>query len=438
MSSRHHGSLVVYALADSFAAFHLSHQTFEGPGERLTAQNWIVHLHRIHRAAVRLDALAGSAQVGSVHSWKFCATKFQLTPERFIPHIGLVTLTHVRLLKAFSTTLGLYHNLHGLHLEALVIDAPFRQIFSKLSRLDTLALRSCEIVARDGFIMRLRSFVISAQEPTTPTAKVSREPREPLRIVTPDSLHTLHLDAPSETVSLLTAFGRAQFLRLVALSLQHLSDLDMLLAFLAQCPGLETLKITAVHPDVIASLPQYTLSPDTIPALRDLTIVHGEMLAFFASNRPIAAAAILNEPLADGWDSTGPDFTPTALNDLLKASVPLLSLSIPETSPTPELLNSITTLFPQLKQFSICLKEPRWWGKPNSLRAQGVAHDKRCPVLRDADAFNDISEDTLSDAEEDMPSSITLVRVPNELKMSSYSLTNQHVHLAALSNDLWY
>ncbi|KAJ6512406.1 hypothetical protein C8R45DRAFT_1152033 [Mycena sanguinolenta] len=289
-------SLVCKLFRDICLPLLFQHQTFEAPRERLWPRNWTVHLHRYHRAAVRLDGLFGSAQVGSVYSWKFRAGKLQLPYEREIRHIRLLARMHARLLKAFSTTLGLYRDLRSLHLEALVIDAHFRRIFSKLSRLDTLVLHSCDIVARKGFIMRLRSFTISANEPAAHTAKV---PREPLRIVAPDSVHTLHLNATDETAPLLAAFRGAQFPRLVILSLQHLSDLDMLLAFLAQCPGLETLKITAVQPDVIASLPQYTLSPDTIPALRDLTVIRGEMLAFFSSNRPIAAATILNEPLAD-------------------------------------------------------------------------------------------------------------------------------------------
>ncbi|KAJ6450167.1 hypothetical protein C8R45DRAFT_1043846 [Mycena sanguinolenta] len=269
--------------------------------------------------------------------------------------------------------------------------------------------------------MSLRSFTISAQEFTWHRAKMLA-PREPLRIVAPDSLHTLHLDAPGETAFLLTAFGRAQFPHLAILSLQHLSDLDMFLAFLAQCPGLEILKITTVHPDIIASPPKYTLSLDTAPALRNLTI-RSEMLGFFSSNRPIDTVTILTEPKPPRTHSLAApvDFIQTVLNDLLKTSVPLLSLSIPETSPTLELLSSITALFPQLRDFSIHITQPSFghcFTNP-SLRRSVV--DNRCPVLRDADAFNDIPEDDLSDAEPHNRPSIARVRVPKDLELSSFT-----------------
>ncbi|KAJ6450169.1 hypothetical protein C8R45DRAFT_120581 [Mycena sanguinolenta] len=405
------------------------HQTIDAQREPFTEDNWTRRLRGRHRAAVRLDALAGSAHVGSVHSWKFVPGIYVLSESSTIPHSELVHTTYARLLKTFSTTLGLYHNLRSLHVEALVIDAPFRQILSNLSRLENLALCSCDIVARDGFVMSLRSFTISAQESTV--WHIVMVPREPLRIVAPDSLHTLHLDAPGETASLLTAFGRARFPHLVVLSLQHLSDLDMFLAFLAQCPGLAVLKIATVHPDIIASPPKYTLPRDTTPALRNLTI-RGEMLGFFSLNRPIDTVTILNErrsfwrrllearirPLATPVEY----FTPAVLNDLLKTSVPLLSLSIPETSPTLELLNSITSLFPQLKDFSIHIKQPSIGHSTSGdagLGSRGGSVDNQCPVLCDADAFDDIPEDDLSDAEQDNRPSIARVRVPKDLELSS-------------------
>ncbi|KAF7374195.1 hypothetical protein MSAN_00301400 [Mycena sanguinolenta] len=251
-------------------------------------------------------------------------------------------------------------------------------------------------------------------------------PRGPLRIVAPDSVHTLHLDAPDETASLLTAFQRAQLPHLVILSLQHLFDLDMFLAFMAQCPALEVLKIISVDPDVIVSLPQCTLSLDTIPDLRDLTI-RGEMLGLFSSKRPIAAVTILNEPL-DRQRHPAPDFTPIVLNDLSKASVPLISLSIPETSPTLELLTSITLLFPQLKQFSIHLKQPERPHIYETPLRRRLSVNKQCPILHDAEAFDDIPEDELSDAEQEKSPPIALVRVPKELQMSSSTNLQKILH----------
>ncbi|KAF7374259.1 hypothetical protein MSAN_00308800 [Mycena sanguinolenta] len=395
----------------------------EAREEWLSSSNWVERLHSLHRAAVRLDALRDSAHVGSVHSWNFSAGKFRLPSTAYVQHIGLITVTYARLLKTFSTTLRLYHNLRSLRLEAFVIDAPFRQTLSELVRLDNLALYGCDIVARNGFVISLRSFTISAEDSM---ACIAKEPREPIRLASPESLHTLHLGAPGETPSLLTAFRRAQYSHLTTLLLERLSDLEMFLAFLTQCPGLEVLKITTVDPDIIVSLLQYTLSPETIPALRDLT-VRQEILGFFSSNRPIDTVTILGSLASTHASSPIGHFPPTILNDLLKASVPLISLSIPETSPTLELLTAITSLFPQLKQLSIRLTQPTLFRRSLTRCCRGceVSVDKRCPILRDADVFRDIPQDDLSDAEDEKPPpSMTLVRIPKELEISS--LTNFH------------
>ncbi|KAJ6450199.1 hypothetical protein C8R45DRAFT_1043910 [Mycena sanguinolenta] len=403
------------------------HQTIEAREEWFNKSNWVERLHSLHRAAVRLDSLRESAHVGSIRSWHFAAGKFRLpfTVETFIPHIGLITPTHARLVETFSATLCLYRNLRSLYLEALIIEASFRKTFRELSRLEDLALCDCDIVARDGLVMSLHSFTISTKKPAVYAVKV---PQEPLRIVSPDFLHSLHLDAPGETASLLTAFGRAQFPHLVVLSFQHLSNLEMFLAFLTQCPALEVLKITTVHRDVIASLPRYTLSPDTIPVLYDIT-VRDEMVGFFSLNRPITTVTILKEP--SHRPSVG-YLTPAVLNGLSTTSVPLLSLCIDQASPTLELLTSITSLFPHLQQLSVHLPQPSVGriykcGRGRPPRPPSV--DDRCPALRDADAFNDIPEDFLSDVEEEQgePASIAQVRVPQELEMSS--LTNLHVVL---------
>ncbi|KAF7374140.1 hypothetical protein MSAN_00295400 [Mycena sanguinolenta] len=251
--------------------------------------------------------------------------------------------------------------------------------------------------------MSLRSFTILAWE------HISRAPQvlqEPLRIVAPDALHTLHLGAHGEIPSLLTAFGRAQFPHLVVLSWGHLSDLDIFLGFLTQCPVLEVLKITKVHTDVIISLPRYTLLPDAIPVLRDLTVCE-EMLGFFALNRPIATLTILKSP------PRPISISPSLVNrECLTPEVLIV--------PTQELLTSITSLFPHLQHLSIDLIQ-RMLG---SVMYCGIGApprisvDERCPVLHDADAFNDIPEDDLSDVEDSSPS-IVRVQVPKELEASS-------------------
>ncbi|KAJ6450203.1 hypothetical protein C8R45DRAFT_764798, partial [Mycena sanguinolenta] len=52
------------------------HQTTDAQREPFTEDNWTQRLRGLHRAAVRLDALAGSTHVGLVHSWKFVGGRF--------------------------------------------------------------------------------------------------------------------------------------------------------------------------------------------------------------------------------------------------------------------------------------------------------------------------------------------------------------------------
>ncbi|KAF7376936.1 F-box domain-containing protein [Mycena sanguinolenta] len=321
----------------------------------------------------------------SVRSWRFGANECSgLSPRWSIQLSKLFKTTYMRLLNTFSATLSLYRNLRSLHLEALIIDASFRQSLSELPRLENLALRSCDIVERNGFAMKLRSFAISERTLLQRDIPRPREiSRQPLTMMSPESLYALYLDSPAKTAPLLAGFGHAQFPHLVVLSIEHVSQLDILLDFLARCPKLEALTITTVCPDLIASLPRYTLSPNTTPALRDLT-VRAEILSLFTLNRPIGAVTILNEP----------------------ASVPLLSLSIPETTPTPDLLTGITI-------HSGSSGPP----PPPSVK-------RRCPVLCDADVFNNIPKDNLSDAEQDESPSIVIVQIPQkpDLPLSSTKL----------------
>ncbi|KAF7374151.1 hypothetical protein MSAN_00296700 [Mycena sanguinolenta] len=144
-------SLVCKRFRDICLPLLFQQQTIEAGGwwYHLNRYNWVEPLRKLHRAALRLDALADSPHVGSVHSWKFAVVD-SLPSEH--------EATNARLLKVFSATLSLYHNLRSLHLEGLVIDAPFRQTFSELSRLENLALHTCNIVTRNGFVMSLRSF----------------------------------------------------------------------------------------------------------------------------------------------------------------------------------------------------------------------------------------------------------------------------------------
>ncbi|KAF8181180.1 hypothetical protein K438DRAFT_1768021 [Mycena galopus ATCC 62051] len=407
----------------------------------VTQDNWIDRLHRLHRAAVRLDSLAKSPHVGSIRSWKFIATEqdpVRRSTDRDIQHFGLLNSTYERVLSSFSFTLPLYDNLKSIHLQVFTIDAAFRKTLANLPRLENLTLSSCEITARTGCVLGLRSFTISGgpqlSAKSTRRRRVQGATRETLQIVSPEVLHALHLDAPREITPLLTGFGRAIFPHLAVLSLQNLFDLDCFFSFLKQCPRLESLAINTVDVDLIASLPEYDLPPDTIPHLRNLT-GQQELFSLFTVNRRITTATILEPPPTHPREESAISAESMVLvfNDLLKASTPLLTLSIPEISPTLDFLATITSSFPQLQELSIHLKQPNsficvcGWPHPKSV-------DTRYPILRDAEAFDNTPEDNISDDEHDEPTPICLFQVSSNLQMPK-AQTNVHDILRWIFSD---
>ncbi|KAJ7510837.1 hypothetical protein B0H11DRAFT_2215577 [Mycena galericulata] len=408
------------------------HQIIDAGGawQGIQADNWTDRLHKMHRAAVRLDKIAESPHIASIQSWKFIARNLDAHRPSDAQHFRLFETTYERVVGTFSTTLRLYHNLRSLHLEGLTIDSPFRRILRSLSKLEDLTLSSCDIVARDGFILRLANFTVSRGRGyrTEPEAT-----RDSLRIVSPASLHTLHIDDSGEIGPLFAAFGRAPFPRLVVLSLENLLEQHVLNIFsvLEQCPKLESLTITIATPrsDLTPLLPERHLSPNTVPLLRNLT-GRRELIGLFTFNRPISAVTILNGPAEDG--SEGPSITfedlILVLENLLNVSVPLLFLSIPDTSPTPDLMAAITS-FPLLQELSINCKQPKFLTTSCERPVRNPV-DTRCPILRDADAFENIPEEELSDSEQDAH----IVRVQGTAEPRIPELTELHQLLHRLCN----
>ncbi|KAJ7234105.1 hypothetical protein C8J57DRAFT_1531878 [Mycena rebaudengoi] len=74
-------------------------------------------------------------------------------------HFVLLEKLYKRIIATFASTLGLYHNLRSLHLQGVTVDTHTRNTLSSLSSLETLTL-ACDITARDGDLMKLKSFTI--------------------------------------------------------------------------------------------------------------------------------------------------------------------------------------------------------------------------------------------------------------------------------------
>jgi hypothetical protein len=383
----------------------------------INSGNWIDHLHKAHRTAVRLDRLAEEPRAALVRSWTFISGfRRPFAPlRRNIQNLYLFDNTYDRAITTFSLTLGFYHNLSSLSLKNLPVDAHFRQTLLCLPSLEDLALDSCEIVARDGDLIPLKSFSLTFfinpaydELPTPPT----------LRLVSPEHLHTLRIAASHETIPVLTGFPPGKFLSLVKLSLQHLPSLDIFCSFLNQCPRLESLAITEAARELLPSIPESPLSPDTIPRLRHLTAPR-ELMSFFIPNRPVSSVTVLNPPHHPWRRGPIPNTSAADLKlvfaPISRASIPLLTLNLPLTSPSPpaEFLAAIPALFPELRELSLTIPAE---GFRFAVLCSGVRRgterreslDTRHPTLCDADAFDDIPPENISDVEEDEPPRIVL------------------------------
>ncbi|KAJ7466091.1 hypothetical protein FB451DRAFT_1261749, partial [Mycena latifolia] len=365
----------------------LQHQDFDVAAveKTLDRKNWIDPVRRLHRTAVRLDRLAEGHHALLVHSWKFSARDTVYRVRRYPDTV------YDRVIATFSATLGRYQNLRSLDIRGLTIDTSFRDTLLSLSVLDDLALDGCDIIAREGPLMKLKSFAISEIRSLDAQAPVEH----PLQIASREHLQNLQLHARDKTWSLITGFGPGKFTHLVSVSLDVLSDVRRIFSFLRQCPRLRSLKITYVSRSPNITLPE-SLPPDTTPGLRHLT-APPRLLRLFAPRRPVSSVKVLIDwTVAHAADE---DLLPILL-DISHTSTPLLSLGIVTRSPSDESLAALPSLFPCLREFSVDILE----GSVNICgmsRPQSHSVDTRCPSLRDDTAFDELPSEEVSDSEED-------------------------------------
>ncbi|KAF7337165.1 hypothetical protein MVEN_02154500 [Mycena venus] len=344
-------------------------------------------LDYMERMVVRLKRLPEGPRALWVRSWRFSAAAAAphtrlLLNIRHRKDFVLLEKLYKRIIVTFASTLGLYHNLRSLHLQGVTVDTHTRNTLSSLSNLESLTL-ACEITARDGDLMKLKSFTISA----TPGASAVVT-TEPLQIVCAEHLQTLNIDHRGEMVSLLTGFQPRKFPQLVSISLGFLSDeeigIDVFFEFLQQCPQLESL---AIHYAYLTSNDPLSsrLHPNAIPRLANLTVPPW-LIDVFMPNRPVSTVSIKRcypyDHVAIPLEEAG-EYLALLFADLSHASVPLKFLSIPSISPTPECFVAIASACPYLTTLAIDVTEiaawPPRWGQ--------IDHP----------------EEEISDAEEEMP-----------------------------------
>ncbi|KAJ7495319.1 hypothetical protein FB451DRAFT_364899 [Mycena latifolia] len=391
-------SLVCHLLRALCIPFLLEHQSFDvaALAAGMNRTNWMDRVRHLHRTAIRVEKLSVGPYPLLVRSWKVTLRPANIPTTRLAPNILKIHLfdaMYERATTTFRATLGVYQNLTALEISGFTIDAAFLGTLASLSHLEALTIRNSEIVACKGFL-GLGSL-------TACGLRLALGGEGPLQIASPETLHTLNLDADNESSPLIAGFGPAKLAHLTHLSFGNIRSVHTLFGFLKQCPLLESLSITWLPRQ--SSLP--AVHPSTIPLLRTLT-GPGALLQLLAPNRPVSCATVLN-------DSTGlePDQLMRVCMDISRSASPLRSLSLPRTPPTLKFLDAITSLFPDLRELSVRIagriqfRCGGSFGRRSDLKTETPV-DSWSLELRDEDAFDTPPVDELSDAEEEPPTII--------------------------------
>ncbi|KAJ6558765.1 hypothetical protein DFH09DRAFT_1162475 [Mycena vulgaris] len=353
--------------------------------------DWIDNVHKLHRAAVRLERIADGPRIRMVRSWTFAANRDVVVWPQFhsqITNFGMVSVMHQRVVTAFSSTLGRYSQLRSLNIQQLLIDRPFRDTLVSLPMLQEVTLRNCKIPARDGVLLSLKSFTMSG----TGFQKIKDLPEESLKL-------TLKIDGWGDTIPLMTGFGGQRFSHLTELSLDTIFDLNLFLRFLTQCPQLQGLTVGKFSRRGLTSFSSH-VHPETIPLLRNI-------------DAPLALDLRL------------------AVLDISNASVPVQSLALPSSSPILEFLNAMSSLFPGLKSLSMeidCEKfMKRMCGGSFYSSTWTPEVDTRVPDVCDASAFDSLPPEEVSDAgnEEEQPSPVVHAESETHPKMPDSVLLHE-------------
>ncbi|KAJ7167169.1 hypothetical protein C8R43DRAFT_167967 [Mycena crocata] len=397
-------------------------QTFDAsPLEVITLDDWMERLHRLHRTALRLEKITEGPPRLMVHFWRFRA-RHRL--HRSIPnviHMHMVDSMYERVVASFFATLRLYERLLSLDLSHVTIDRAVRDALSALPMLEDLKLFQCDIVPRDGSLIGLKSFSITGTVPRR------GQESEPLRLTAAHHLCSLHIHSSRDVPSILAGFGSQKLPQLFALSSapSNAPDVTQFFAFLKQCEVLETLMVPMRYFDT-AMLSSASWDSNTIPRLKCLTAPL-DLIPIFTRNRPVTSVTVLHHQ----------HITPEQLLQLLfevaQTSAAVRSLTLPTTIPSGEAIDTITSLFPKLRELSIEIDEedpPMSYMCRRELRSPNATPplvDGRVPKLCDETAFNDLPDEEVSDVEEEecaLPTPVLIERSAYQEIIASPTLQN--------------
>ncbi|KAJ6453380.1 hypothetical protein C8R45DRAFT_634088 [Mycena sanguinolenta] len=340
--------------------------------EGLTPDNWIDHFHHLHRIAVRLDSLATSPFPALVRSWRvtFSYSPLSLSGPQ-MKHTKLFDAMQDRATSTFFSTLGLYRNISSLHIEISRIGSAAWETLLCLPLLQTLHIEAVHID------MGNQSSALTGSQTH-------------YGLVAPRKLQSLHLTYARH---LLDAFSASELCHLVHLSIQAIrlvQDMEPFVRFVEQCPRLESITVDTPSPRRPSPLKSIDVRPGSLPLLHTL----GGPSFFVRSlvpGRPIRSVRVVEHELD--------------LDDLLslcvessRSTVPVQPLTLPRTAPTLEFLQRILALFPEVSELYLAIKDP-----PPSVischwsREPVWVVDQRTPVFCDAEAFDGLPAEELSD-----------------------------------------
>ncbi|KAJ6488784.1 hypothetical protein C8R45DRAFT_1142895 [Mycena sanguinolenta] len=335
----------------------------------LTPDNWMHRFHHMHRSAVRLDSLAASPLVAFVRSWRVIFPSFPPSWRSDIKHIKLLAAMYERAVSRFWASLTLYRNVSTLHIQTFQIDA---------GMWETLLLPMLETLHLDAH------FMVSGER----TRVFLAEPWSQLR-----SLHLSNADH-------LNTFPPRYLHLLVDLSIQTINDMRPFIRFVAQCPQLEYLTVDSPGPP--SARRSYNVPPSALPRLHTLA-GPAYLIRTLVSNRPIRSARVVD---VDMISNDLGDLLSTCLH-ISHSAVPVHAVAMPPAAPTLDFLRKLVALFPDLREVSLMVTKPMPYAsfkipRPGHGGRPQYGVDRRVPVLLDdADAFDDLPVEELSDNEGD-------------------------------------
>ncbi|KAK7056042.1 hypothetical protein R3P38DRAFT_1375174 [Favolaschia claudopus] len=336
--------------------------------------NWVEHLHRLHRMAIRVERLVEPPFASLITSWKVTfGTEAPVgSQHKDIENIHLFDEMRIRVLNMFCKTLHRYPKLSSLDIQRNFVDTAFLITLVSLPELKHLKLH------------------IPDKSPELYSGKNAT--------ISSESLQSLEL---SRDTLLLDGFGRGISLpNLVNLSIGTVRDTELFFAHIVdQFPLLESLAIESIHD----TSPFPGLPRNCFPKLCSLT-GPPSMIEALAPNRPICRAV-----MRQTWrmDHLVPiDDSKQARIALSRSSGPVTSLVLPGLILSLGLLSSVTDLFPDLRELTLrpARGGPVWrYGSRCGYfrTAETVEADRRLPVLCEETAFDGLPVDELSDAEEE-------------------------------------